>query len=113
MGSQFFLEQGAPLETFGVPSPESLTGFPKAYKISINKQPSTQFLSVQHHVSSCIYNHHLFCEWVRKLRLKKNNIVKQLLHYVAKEYAVLPVSTVKCLYSGRGNEGGKEGSHSH
>ena len=34
---------------------------------------------MQHHVSSCLYKHHLFCEWVKKLRLKKNNIVKQLL----------------------------------
>ena len=84
---QLFLEQGEPLETFGVPSPEllpvksALKQISKGLQISINKRPSTQFLSVQHHVSSRLYNHHLYREWVRKLELKKEYLNQLILTF--------------------------------
>ena len=46
-----------------------------------------------------------------KFSIHKLSIQNQL-HCVANVYAVLPVSTVKCLCS-RGQEWGREGSHSH
>ena len=45
-------------------------------------------------------------------KIKAFSCLLHEIHCVAKVYAVLPVSTVKCLYSG-GQEWEREGSHSH